>query len=88
MFSIFKLHRLLNCGNPRRAILKFIRIWLEEERASQVVLLVKNLLTNAGHRDMSIPGLGRSPGGEMSSHSSILAGRISWAEEPNGLQFM
>ena len=29
---MFKLHRLLNCGNPRRAILKFIRIWLEEKK--------------------------------------------------------
>ena len=33
-----------------------------------------------------IPGLGRSPGGGNATHSSILAWRISWTEEPGGLQ--
>ena len=36
----------------------------------------------------SIPGLGRSPGGATATHSSILAWRVSWTEEPGGLQFM
>jgi len=31
-------------------------------------------------------GLGRSPGGENGTHSSILAWRIPWTEEPGGLQ--
>ena len=45
--------------------------------ASQVVLVVKNLLANAGNvRDTgSIPGSGRSPGGE---HGSPL--QYSWLE--------
>ena len=30
----------------------------------------------------SIPGLGRSPGEEMATHSSILAWKIPWTEEP------
>ena len=31
-------------------------------------------------------GLGRSPGGEsMATHSSILARKILWTEEPGGL---
>ena len=34
----------------------------------------------------SIPGLGRPPGGEMATHSSILPWRIPWTEEPGGLQ--
>ena len=35
----------------------------------------------------SIPGLGRSPGElEMVTHSSILAWRIPWTEEPGRLQ--
>ena len=34
-----------------------------------------------------IPGLGRSPGGG-NTHSSVLACRIPWTEEPGGLQFM
>ena len=37
---------------------------------------------------ISIPGLGRSPGEEMATHSSILAWKISWTKEPGGLQFM
>ena len=31
----------------------------------------------------SIPGLGRSPG--VGTHSSILAWKIQWTEEPGGL---
>ena len=34
----------------------------------------------------SIPGLGRSPGEEMATRSSILAWRIPWTEEPGRLQ--
>ena len=57
--------------------------------ASQVALVVKNPLANAGDiRDAdSIPGSGRSPGGGMATHSSMLARRIPWTEEPcRGLQ--
>ena len=36
----------------------------------------------------SIPGSGRYPGEEMATHSSILAWRISWTEEPGRLQSM
>ena len=53
--------------------------------------VMKNLPADAGDtRDSGlIPGLGRSPGGEgMTTHSSILALRISWTEEPDGLQSM
>ena len=42
---------------------------------------------NAGHLG-SIAGLGRSPGGGHETHSSILAWRIAWTEEPSGLQSM
>ena len=57
-------------------------------RASQVVLVIKNLSAYAGDkRDMgSIPGLGRSLEKKMATHSSILALRIPWTEEPGGLQ--
>ena len=34
----------------------------------------------------SIPGLGRSPGEEMATHSSTLAWKIPWTEKPGGLQ--
>ena len=46
--------------------------------------MVKNPPANAGDvRDPgSVPGLGRSPGEEMATHSSILAWEIPWREEP------
>ena len=52
--------------------------------------MVKNLPVNAGDiRDMgSIPGSGRSMEEGMATHSSILAWRMPWAEEPGGLQSM
>ena len=59
-----------------------------ESGASQVALVVKNPPASA--RDLrdavSIPGLGRSPGGGHGNHSSILAWRIPWIKEPGGLQ--
>ena len=42
-----------------------------------------------GIRDSgSVSGSGRSPGGGHANHSSILASRIIWTEEPGGLQFI
>ena len=35
-----------------------------------------------------IPGSGRSPEEEMATHSSILAWRVPWTEDPGGLQSM
>ena len=56
--------------------------------AFQVVLVVKNLPANSGdRRDAgSIPGSRRSLKEGMTSHSSVLAWRIPWTEEPCGLQ--
>ena len=34
----------------------------------------------------SIPGSGRFPGGRHGNHSSSLAWRIPWTEEPGGLE--
>ena len=57
-------------------------------RASQVALVVKNLLASAEDlRDLdSIPGLGRSPGGRYGNPLCILAWRIPQIEEPGRLQ--
>ena len=51
-----------------------------------MALQVENLCASAGDvRDMgSIPGWGRSPGGVRATHSSTLAWRITWTEEPEG----
>ena len=50
-------------------------------RTSQVALVIKNPLANAGDMGL-ILGPGRSPEEENATHSSILAWRIPWREEP------
>ena len=60
---------------------------LQYSWASLVAQLVKNLPANAGDLG-SIPGSEISLEKEMATHSSILAWKISWTEEPDGLLFM
>ena len=48
---------------------------------------VKNLPANAGDPGQSL-SQEDSVETEMATHSSILAWRIPWPEEPGGLQFM
>ena len=52
--------------------------------------MLKNPPADAGDtRNVGvISGLGRSLGYEMATHSSVLAWRTSWTEEPGGLQSM
>ena len=59
-----------------------------ENMAFQVVLVVKNPPANAGEvRDAgSIPGQEDPLEKGVATHSSILAWRIPWTEEPGGLQ--
>ena len=54
--------------------------------ACQVVLVVNNLTANAGgERDTAwIPALGKSTGVGSGNHSSILAWKTPWTEEPGG----
>ena len=56
--------------------------------ASQVSLLVRNLPANTGHlRDVGLILGQEDPLEEgVATHSSILAWRISWTEEPCRLQ--
>ena len=54
-----------------------------------MALVVKNPPVNAGDLrgvDFSIPGSGKSLEKEVATHSSILAWRTAWTEEPGGLQ--
>ena len=55
-----------------------------------MALVVKNLSGNAGDiRDMGLtPGLEDPQEENMATHSSILAWRIPWTEEPGRLQSM
>ena len=57
-------------------------------RCKYVALVEKNLPANAGDiRDSGlVPELGRSLEEGMATHSSILAWRIPWTEEPGRLQ--
>ena len=66
----------------------FLRLNNYSTVTSQVVLGVKNSPANAGDLSNggSIPGWGRSPGGGHGTHSSVLAWKIPWTEEPGGLQ--
>ena len=58
--------------------------------ASQTVLVVKNPPANARDVEMRVQSLGwEDPLEEgMATHSSTLAWRIPWTEEPGGLQSM
>ena len=52
-----------------------------------MVTVVKHPLASAGDvkgKDLT-PGSGRSPEEGMAAHTSVLAWRIPWAEEPGGL---
>ena len=50
--------------------------------------MVKNPTTNTkdAGKAVSVPGLGDPLEEEMAAHSSILAWKIPWTEEPGGLQ--
>ena len=58
--------------------------------ASQVAPVVKNPPANAGDAEMRVPSLGLEDPleKEMVTHSSILAWKITWTEEPGELQSM
>ena len=70
-------------------LLGYLSYSLIVEWASQVVLVVKNLWDNAGRcKETWVRSLGwEGPLEEATAtHSSILAWRIPWTEEPGGLQ--
>ena len=66
-------------------IVVFFNLSINLYRASPRGSESKVSACNAGDLGL-IPGLGRSPGEGMAVHSSILAWRITWMEEPGGPQ--
>ena len=79
----------MSCSLGKRAFLLKSEHY-KIRRVSQVVLVVNNLLASAGDIKIWAGSLGREdPLKEvMATHSSILAWRIPWTEEPGGLQSM
>ena len=59
-------------------------------QASQMALMVKNQTANAGDTETRVQSLGQEDPLEedTATHSSILAWRIPWTEEPGRLQSM
>ena len=70
--------------------LVLIKLNLMWSSASQVALVVKNLPANTEDIEIWVPFLGQEDPleEEMATHSSILAWRIPWTEEPGRLQSM
>ena len=58
----------------------------QEDGASQVVLVVKNPIANAGDVRDGVRSLGQEESWEegMATHSSSFAWRIPWSEESGG----
>ena len=63
-----------------------IRVFYEPIRASQMVIVVKNLPANAGNKRCRLEPCREDALEEgTAAHSSTLAWRIPWTEEPGGL---
>ena len=75
----------LKSWNSKYIVSVFTKTW-----ASPVVQQVKNLLAIKETQETWVWSLGREDSLEegMATHSSILAWRILWTEEPGGLQSM
>ena len=80
--ELYRRSLLVICFNCKRVCLHWA--------TSQVALVVKIPSTNAGGvRDAGLsPGSGAPLEKGMAAHFSVLAWRIPWTEEPDGLQSM
>jgi len=74
----------------RKPIYSTIKLKYKESRASPVTPVVKNPPTKQKPQKTWVQSLGwEDPLKEgMATHSSLLAWRIPWTEEPGGLQSM
>ena len=88
-YNPWKTRKSLNHqGSPKNSITwTYFGVPREFNGASQVVLVVKNPRAKAGDMRRGFdPGWRRPLKKGMATHSSILAWRIPWTEEPGGLQ--
>ena len=66
-----------------------LNMWILVKWVSQVVLVIKNLPANAGDKRPGFsPWVREGTLENLATHSSIVAWRIQWAEEPGELQSM
>ena len=88
--SHFKHGHLAERRGKKGGVDDILGIIIGQVWASQVMLVIKNLPASVGDiRDAgSVLGLGRFLEKEVTIHSSILAWKTSWTEEPGGLQSM
>ena len=72
------------------AVFKQVELWLASPKRSWVSLVAQRLKHLPAMRETWVQSLGGEDPleKEMATHSSILAWRIPWAEEPGGLQSM
>ena len=66
----------------------YVGVYIDVYMDFPVVLVLKNVPANAGdvRNACWITGLGRCLEEDMATHSSILAWKIQWTEEPGRLQ--
>ena len=83
-------HCLKNIRLCSKGRLKQLTKYMNVYQTSQMVLVLKNLLANAGDIRDTGSSLGWVEPLEegMATHSSILAWRIPWTKEPSRLQSM
>jgi len=61
-------------------------LYLKVERTPRLPWWLNDKESACNAEEDSIPGLGRSPGEEMVTYTSILAWEMPWTEEPGRLQ--
>ena len=83
MVFTLNLHVLDDAGTMKI----FLLIFLQTLLATNTCVLKTRLLIQFGKGDTGwISGSETSPKEEMATHSSIIAWKVSWKEEPHGLQ--
>ena len=84
---VFKINCLASLVSSQGPTVLYLLAPTCELRASQVMLVVKNPRANVEAQEMWVQSLGWEDSLEegMATHSSILAWKILWTEEPGGL---
>ena len=87
IFLFLSLNNTLICSIMVLCLCFLWNLTFFPRKTPLVAQMVKRLAYSAGDLGL-IPGLGRSSGEEMATHSSTLAWKIPWTEEHGRLQSM